>query len=80
MSPSAGWAKAHLEISQSKSTSSRATGVFLGTLATDETSAVPEPATALLIGSALVAVARYLRMANKNQRRPHFEEVLYNKK
>jgi hypothetical protein len=36
-------------------------GSFLGTLATDETSAVPEPATALLIGSALVAVALYLR-------------------
>ena len=36
-------------------------GDFLATLATEVSSPVPEPATALLIGGALVAVAFYLR-------------------
>lgn len=37
-------------------------GSFLATLATDQTNAIPEPATALLIGSALVFAALYLRL------------------
>ena len=36
-------------------------GSFIGTIATAQTDPVPEPATALLIGSGLVACALYLR-------------------
>lgn len=43
-------------------------GSFMGTLATDQSSPVPEPATVLLIGSALVAVALFLRLRRPSSR------------
>ncbi len=46
-------------------------GSFMSEVASEESSPVPEPATALLIGSALVAAGFYLRKR---------QEVLYNKK
>ena len=51
-------------------------GSFIGTIATDQTDPVPEPATALLIGSGLVAAAFYLR---RRYRAASFAAVVRNR-